>query len=56
MIGHHSRFDKSRELESAVAIRCDHHSYLDALIAESRDAPGPFTFDHHSPFPLNTVS
>jgi hypothetical protein len=35
-----------------VAVRGDHHGDLDALVAQSGDAPGPFSFDRSSPFEL----
>jgi hypothetical protein len=33
-----------------VAVRRAHHGDLDALVAQSGDAPGPVSFDHGSPF------
>jgi hypothetical protein len=33
-----------------VAVRRAHHGNLDALIAQSSDTSGPFTFDRGSPF------
>jgi hypothetical protein len=50
MIGDYRRGEKSRNLESAVAVGGDHHGDLDALCAQSGDTPGPFSFDHGSPF------
>src|ERR1044071_8916422 len=47
-----SRCEKAGELESAVAVRRAHHGNLDALIAQSRDTSGPFSFDHGPPFEL----
>jgi hypothetical protein len=35
-----------------VAVRRAHHRNLDALIAQSRDTSGPFSFDGGSPFEL----
>jgi hypothetical protein len=35
-----------------MSIGGDHHGYLDALVAQSGDAPGPFSFDRGSPFEL----
>src|SRR5438270_9369733 len=52
MIGDHRRREKARELEPAVAVRCAHHGGLDALVAQSSDAPCPLSFDHGSPFEL----
>jgi hypothetical protein len=46
------RGEKSRELESAVAVRGDHHGDLDALGVQPDNAPGPFSFDRGSPFKL----
>ena len=43
---------KAGELEPAMAVRHAHHGNLDALIAEARDAPGPFSFDRGPPFEL----
>ena len=39
VIGDHRRREKSRELEPAVAVRRTHHGDLDALVAQSSDAP-----------------
>jgi hypothetical protein len=52
VIGDYRRGEKSRDLEPAVAIWGDHHGDLDALVAQSGDAPGPFSFDCVSPFEL----
>jgi hypothetical protein len=46
------RREEAGELEPAVAIRHAHHCNLDALIAKSSDAPGPFSFDRSPPFEL----
>src|SRR4051812_7565325 len=35
-----------------MAVRRAHHGNLDALIAESSDPSGPFSFDRGSPFEL----
>jgi hypothetical protein len=35
-----------------VAIGRNHHSDLDSLVAQSGDAPGPFTLDQGSAFEL----
>jgi hypothetical protein len=43
------RGEKTRELEAAVAIGRDQHGDLDALITQSSDASGPFSFNHGSP-------
>src|SRR5437764_8648112 len=47
-----SGVEESGELEPAVAIRRAHHGNLDALIAESSDTSGPFSFDRRPPFDL----
>jgi hypothetical protein len=52
VIGDHRRREEARELESAVAVRRAHHGYLDALVAESGDAPCPFSFDRGLRFEL----
>src|SRR3954466_9843919 len=39
VIGDHRRREKSRELDPAVAVRRTHHGDLDALVAQSSDAP-----------------
>jgi len=52
VIGDDRRGEKSRELKPAVAVRGDQHGDLDALVAQSSDAPGPFSFDRSSPFEL----
>jgi hypothetical protein len=46
------RREKARELEPAVAVGCAHHGNLDALIAQSGDTSGPFSFDRRPPFEL----
>src|SRR2546422_9006111 len=46
------RRDKPGELQSAVAVRRAHHRNLDALISQSSDTPGPFSFDRGPPFQL----
>jgi len=44
------RAEKTGQLEPAVAIRRAHHGNLDALIAQSSDTSGPFSFDRGAPF------
>src|SRR5205807_8068508 len=44
------RRDKSREFEPTVAVWRAHHSDLNALVAQSSDAPCPHAFYHTSPF------
>src|SRR3954464_12690618 len=39
VIGNRRRREKARELDPAVAIRGTHHGDLDALVAQSGDAP-----------------
>src|SRR5437588_1169635 len=39
VIGDHRRRKKSREFDPAVAVRRTHHGDLDALVAQSSDAP-----------------
>ena len=39
VIGDHRRREKSREFDPAVAVRRTHHGDLDALVAQSSDAP-----------------
>jgi predicted metalloprotease len=48
VIGDYGRGEKTRELEAAVAVGRDHHGDLDALITQSGDASGPFSFNHGS--------
>jgi hypothetical protein len=48
----HALREKSRELEPAVAVGRTHHRDLDALVAQSSDAPRPVSFDHGSSFDL----
>src|SRR5919201_6008429 len=52
VIGDHRRREKTRELEPAVAVRSAHHGDLDALVAQSSDAPRPLSFDRGLPFEL----
>src|SRR5204862_7178775 len=52
MIRDDRRREEAGELEPAVAVRRAHHGNLDALIAESSDTSGPFSFDRGSPFEL----
>jgi len=49
VIGDNGRVRK-RELKAAVAVGSDHHGDLDALITQSSDTSGPFSFNHRSPF------
>src|SRR5262249_54961991 len=42
----------SREFDPAVAVGRPHHRDLDALVAQSGDAPRPLSFDHGAPFEL----
>ncbi len=49
VIGDYRRGEKTREREAAVAVGPDHHGDLDALITQSSDASGPFSFNHRSP-------
>src|SRR5437899_2075594 len=44
--------EEAGELEPAVAVRRAHHGNLDALIAQSSDTSGPFSFDRGPPFEL----
>jgi hypothetical protein len=44
------RREETRELETAVAVRCAHHGNLDALIGKSGDTSCPFSFDRGPPF------
>jgi hypothetical protein len=46
------RREKAGELEPTVSIRHAHHGNLDALIAQSSDTAGPFSFDRGPPFEL----
>ncbi len=46
------RREETRELETAVAVRCAHHGNLDALTGKSGDTSCPFSFDHSPPFEL----
>ncbi len=48
------RREKAGELETAVAVRRAHHGNLDALIAQSSDTSGPFSFDRGPPFEFET--
>src|SRR5439155_12949021 len=52
VIGDHRRREKARELEPAVAVRRAHHGDLDALVAQSSDAPCPLSFHHGPTFEL----
>src|SRR5436190_18576580 len=50
MIRDGRRREESGEFEPAVAVRRAHHGNLDALIAQSSDTSGPFSFDRGPPF------
>jgi hypothetical protein len=52
MIRDRRRREEAGELEPAVAVRRAHHGNLDALIAQSSDTSGPFSFDRGPPFEL----
>ena len=52
MIRDDRRREEAGELEPAVAVRRAHHGNLDALIAQSSDTSGPFSFDRGPPFEL----
>jgi hypothetical protein len=52
MIRDGGRRQEAGKLESAVAVRRAHHGNLDALIAQSSDTSGPFSFDRGPPFEL----
>ena len=52
MIRDGRRREKPGELEPAVAVRRAHHGNLDALIAQSSDTSGPFSFDHGTPLEI----
>jgi len=49
VIGDRRRREKTGELEPAVPVRRAHHGNLDALIAQSSDTSGPFSFDRGPP-------
>jgi hypothetical protein len=46
------RREEAGEFEPAVAVRRAHHGNFDALIAQSSDTSGPFSFDRGPPFEL----
>jgi hypothetical protein len=52
VISNGRRREKAGELKPAVAVRRAHHGNLDALIAQSRDTSGPWSFDRGAPFQL----
>ena len=52
MIRHGRRREEAGEFKPAVAVRCAHHGNLDALIAQSSDTSGPFSFDRGPPFEI----
>src|SRR3954453_7110385 len=44
--------EEAEKPDPAVAVRHPHHGNLDALIGQSIDTSGPFSFDHRPPFEL----
>jgi hypothetical protein len=50
VIRDYSRREKAGDLKPAMAVRRAHHGNLDALIAQSDDTSGPFSFDRGLPF------
>src|SRR6185312_1844531 len=50
VISDHRRRDKLREFEPTVAVWRAHHGNLNALVAQSSDAPCPLAFYHDAPF------
>ncbi len=54
VIRDHRRREEAGELEPAVAVWRAHHGNLDALIAQSSDTSGPFSFDRGPPLELET--
>jgi hypothetical protein len=52
MIRGDSRREEVGELEPAVTVRRAHHGNLDALITQSSDTSGPFSFDRGPSFEL----
>src|SRR5919205_3367873 len=52
VISNHTRREEARELKTAVAVRRAHHGDLDALVAQSSDAPCPLSFHHGSSFEI----
>jgi hypothetical protein len=52
VIRHNRRHEESRELKTAVAVRCAHHGNFDALIGKSGDTSCPFSFDRGPAFEL----
>ena len=52
MIRDGRRPERAGEFEPAVAVRRAHHGNLDALIAQSSDTSGPFSFNRCPPFEL----
>ena len=52
MIRDGRRREEAGDVEPALAVRHAHHGNLDALIAQSRDTSGPFSFDRGPPFEL----
>jgi hypothetical protein len=52
MIRDDRRREEAREFETAVPVWRAHHGDLNALVAQSSDAPCPLAFYHGSPFEL----
>src|SRR5579862_5903735 len=52
MIGDHRRRNESRQLDPIMAVGRAHHGYLNALVAQSSDAPCPLPFNHGLAFEL----
>src|SRR5215211_6778506 len=52
VVSGHRRSDKSRKLESALAVRRAHHGDLDLLAVESRDTPRPLSVYRRLSFEL----
>ena len=52
MIRDGRRREEAGEFKPTVAVRRAHHGNLDALIAQSSDTSGPFSFDRGPPFEL----
>jgi hypothetical protein len=50
MIRDNGRREEAGKLEPAVTVWRAHHGNLDALIAESSNTSGPFSFDQSPPF------
>jgi hypothetical protein len=52
MVRDDRRLEEAGKLDPAVAVRRAHHGNLDALVAQSSDTSGPFSFDRGPPFEL----